>query len=161
MEHNFSRPTPIRCGPTIFCICPNVQIKETTCQRILAVPTTSGSFTTLYSFSSTPGKAWLVQAANETLYGIAVGGGFNRDGMAFTLTLPSSTGGAYTCSNTTPPIITTVESASAYGSYSYFGSGSWIEIKGTNLADLNLLSDHCSTACRKCRIMEWPWRGRD
>ena len=99
--------------------------------------TTSGSFTTLYSFSSTPGNAWLVQAANETLYGIAVAGGFNRDGIAFTLTLPSSTGGAYTCSNATPPVITTVESASAYGNYSYFGSGSWIEIKGTNLADAN------------------------
>jgi uncharacterized protein (TIGR03437 family) len=92
--------------------------------------TTSGSFTTLYSFSSTPGNTWLMQAANETLYGIA-------GDMAFTLTLPLSAGGAYTCSNATPPVITTVESASAYGNYSYFGSGSWIEIKGTNLADPN------------------------
>ena len=39
------------------------------------------------------------------------------------------------CTNTTPPVITSVDSASAYGGYSYFASGSWLEIKGTNLAD--------------------------
>ena len=42
---------------------------------------------------------------------------------------------AYTCANTTPPVITSVDSASGYGGYSYFASGSWLEIKGTNLAD--------------------------
>ena len=42
---------------------------------------------------------------------------------------------AYTCTNTTPPVITSVSSASAYGAYSYFAPGSWLEIKGTNLAD--------------------------
>jgi uncharacterized protein (TIGR03437 family) len=42
---------------------------------------------------------------------------------------------AYTCTNTTPPVITSVGSASAYGGYSYFAPGSWLEIKGTNLAD--------------------------
>lgn len=41
----------------------------------------------------------------------------------------------YTCTNTTPPVITFVDSASAYGGYPYFASGSWLEIKGTNLAD--------------------------
>jgi uncharacterized protein (TIGR03437 family) len=39
------------------------------------------------------------------------------------------------CTNTTTPVITSVDSASAYGAYSYFGSGSWLEIKGSNLAD--------------------------
>jgi uncharacterized protein (TIGR03437 family) len=39
------------------------------------------------------------------------------------------------CTNTTPPVITSVVSASGYGGYPYFTSGSWLEIKGTNLAD--------------------------
>ena len=41
------------------------------------------------------------------------------------------------CSNTVPPVISSVDSASAYGGYSYFASGSWLEIKGSNLADPN------------------------
>ncbi|MGA3237877.1 MAG: SGNH/GDSL hydrolase family protein [Bryobacteraceae bacterium] len=44
-------------------------------------------------------------------------------------------GPSYTCTNSTPPLITSIDSASAYGGYSYFASGSWLEIKGTNLAD--------------------------
>ena len=43
----------------------------------------------------------------------------------------------YTCTNTTPPVISSVDSASAYGGYAYFTSGSWLEIKGSNLADPN------------------------
>jgi uncharacterized protein (TIGR03437 family) len=39
------------------------------------------------------------------------------------------------CTNATPPVITSVDSASGYGAYSYFGSGTWLEIKGSNLAD--------------------------
>ena len=42
---------------------------------------------------------------------------------------------SYTCTNTTPPVITSIDSASAYGGYLYFTSGSWLEIKGTKLAD--------------------------
>ncbi len=34
------------------------------------------------------------------------------------------------------PSISSVDSASSYGGYSYFAPGSWLEIKGTNLADL-------------------------
>jgi len=41
----------------------------------------------------------------------------------------------YTCTNTSPPVIASVSSASAYGAYPYFASGSWLEIKGSNLAD--------------------------
>jgi len=42
---------------------------------------------------------------------------------------------AWVCTNTVAPIITSIDSASAYGGYPYFASGSWLEIKGTNLAD--------------------------
>src|SRR6202041_124941 len=33
------------------------------------------------------------------------------------------------------PAITSIDSASAFGGYAYFASGSWLEIKGVNLAD--------------------------
>lgn len=39
------------------------------------------------------------------------------------------------CTNTAPPVITSIDSASGYGGYAYFASGTWLEIKGTNLAD--------------------------
>lgn len=42
----------------------------------------------------------------------------------------------YVCTNTEPPVITSINSASSFGGYPYFASGSWLEIKGTNLADL-------------------------
>lgn len=41
----------------------------------------------------------------------------------------------FTCTNSATPVITFVDSASGYGGYSYFASGTWLEIKGTNLAD--------------------------
>jgi uncharacterized protein (TIGR03437 family) len=41
----------------------------------------------------------------------------------------------YTCTNTSPPVITSITSASAYGHYPFFSPGTWLEIKGTNLAD--------------------------
>ena len=41
----------------------------------------------------------------------------------------------YTCTTAAAPVITSVDSASAYGGYPYFASGSWLEIKGTNLAN--------------------------
>jgi uncharacterized protein (TIGR03437 family) len=44
---------------------------------------------------------------------------------------------AYTCTNAAAPNITFIDSASSYGAYSYFASGSWIEIIGSNLADPN------------------------
>src|SRR5579871_635840 len=47
----------------------------------------------------------------------------------------SAFGMPYKCTNTTNPVISFVDSASAYGGYPYFASGSWLEIKGTNLAD--------------------------
>jgi uncharacterized protein (TIGR03437 family) len=57
-------------------------------------------------------------------------------GVAFTATeAPASGPPPYTCTNTVPPVITFADSASGYGGYPYFTSGSWLEIKGTNLAD--------------------------
>jgi len=50
----------------------------------------------------------------------------------FTLTPAAA---AFNCTNTTPPTISSIDSASAYGGYNYFASGTWLEIKGTNLAD--------------------------
>jgi uncharacterized protein (TIGR03437 family) len=41
----------------------------------------------------------------------------------------------FVCTNTTAPVISSIDSASAYGGYPYFASGSWLEIKGSNLAD--------------------------
>jgi len=41
----------------------------------------------------------------------------------------------FTCTNTTQPVITFVDSAGDWGGYPYFASGTWLEIKGTNLAD--------------------------
>jgi uncharacterized protein (TIGR03437 family) len=76
----------------------------------------------------------LFQASNGLIYGTASGGGAANGGVVFTLQLPAP---PYTCTNTTPPVISSVDSASAYGGYSYFASGSWLEIKGTNLADTN------------------------
>jgi uncharacterized protein (TIGR03437 family) len=57
--------------------------------------------------------------------------------VAFNAISSAFGGPAYTCSNTAAPVISFVDSASAYGGYSYFASGSWLEIKGTNLADPN------------------------
>ena len=44
-------------------------------------------------------------------------------------------GPSYSCTNTAAPQISSIDSASSYGGYSYFASGSWLEIKGANLAD--------------------------
>lgn len=56
------------------------------------------------------------------------------DAIGYTLQ-PFVQHGSFTCTNTTAPTIASVESASAYGGYPYYASGSWLEIKGTNLAD--------------------------
>ena len=98
--------------------------------------TSGGTLTTLHSFDSTddanPG-ATLLQAADGNLYGTTASGGASGLGTVFRLQLAASA--AYTCTNTAPPLITSIDSASAYGGYPYFTSGSWLEIKGSNLAD--------------------------
>jgi uncharacterized protein (TIGR03437 family) len=100
--------------------------------------TPDGVMTTLHSFGSTPvdGEipyAGLIQAADGNLYGTTSFGGDSKAGAVFRLQLTGTP--AYTCTNTIPPVITFVDSASGYGGYPYFASGSWLEIKGTNMAD--------------------------
>ena len=102
--------------------------------------TPAGTLTILHNFGSTPSDgqfpyAGLIEGTDGNLYGTTGGGGANNGGTVYRLQLPGST--PYTCTNTTPPTITFVDSASSYGGYPYFASGSWLEIKGSNLADLN------------------------
>ena len=86
---------------------------------------------------------WTPPATNvgDIIFYVA-GNSVNGDGLATALDHVSTaqytmTAGAppFTCTNTTTPVITFVDSASGYGGYSYFASGTWLEIKGTNLAD--------------------------
>jgi uncharacterized protein (TIGR03437 family) len=57
------------------------------------------------------------------------------DVVGYTLQPLPVPSGPFHCTNTTPPAIASVTSASAYGGYPYFAGGTWMEIKGTNLAD--------------------------
>lgn len=57
--------------------------------------------------------------------------------LTLSLILYSASAYAYTCTNTAAPNVTFIDSASAYGGYGYFTSGSYLEIKGSNLADPN------------------------
>jgi uncharacterized protein (TIGR03437 family) len=104
--------------------------------------TLDGPLATLYSFCAQGGdcsdgnapQGTLLQASDGTLYGASSGGGGSANlGGIFSLELEAF----YVCSNTTPPVIASVNSASAYGAYPYFAPGSWLEIHGSNLADPN------------------------
>jgi uncharacterized protein (TIGR03437 family) len=75
----------------------------------------------------------LTQGTDGNLYGTTSTGGTSGTGTVFRLQLQTTA--PYVCSNTSPPVITSVDSASAYGGYPYFASGSWLEIKGSNMAD--------------------------
>jgi len=100
--------------------------------------TPTGTMTTLHVFDiGTEGFAavGMVLGKDGNIYGMTQSGGANGKGTIFKLGLQPLTFGNYTCTNTLPVVVTSVDSASAYGGYSYFGSGSWLEIKGTNLAD--------------------------
>jgi uncharacterized protein (TIGR03437 family) len=76
------------------------------------------------------GSVTIIDTSSNTVVG-TVGVQSNPYGLAF----KSGTATGYVCTNTTPPVISSIDSASAYGAYPYFSSGSWLEIKGTNLAD--------------------------
>jgi uncharacterized protein (TIGR03437 family) len=103
--------------------------------------TPQGALTTLYNFCSRPSCAdgnvpqgTLFQTSNGTLYGTTEEGGTVGNGVVFSLQLPVP---PYSCTNTAPVTISSIDSASAYGGYPYLASGSWLEIKGSNLADPN------------------------
>jgi uncharacterized protein (TIGR03437 family) len=59
----------------------------------------------------------------------------NVASVAYNAIEASFGGPKYTCTNTFAPVITSVDSASQFGAYSYFAPGSYLEIKGSNLAD--------------------------
>jgi uncharacterized protein (TIGR03437 family) len=104
--------------------------------------TPSGQLTTLHQFcsqtecadGSNPAGA-LLQTSDGTLYGATSSDGPNSFGTIFSLKPPAAP--PYSCTNAAPVTISSIDSASAYGAYSYFASGSWLEIKGSNLADPN------------------------
>jgi uncharacterized protein (TIGR03437 family) len=93
--------------------------------------TSAGTFTTLYSFGGagagggTSPSAGLIQGADGNFYGTTSSGG--------TVFRFSTVPAPYSCA--TQPAISFIDSASAYGGYSYFASGTWLEIKGTNLVN--------------------------
>ncbi len=101
--------------------------------------TLGGSLTVLHSFCEQSNcldgvspQGTLLQTSDGTIYGLTADGGKSNYGTAFSIKLPVP---PYTCTNSDPVVISSVNSASAYGNYSYFASGSWLEIKGSNLAD--------------------------
>jgi uncharacterized protein (TIGR03437 family) len=103
--------------------------------------TSQGTVTTLHIFGISDGQvpvAALVQGSDGNLYGTTYGegpypgqyipdGGGNTQGTVFKLALQPT---EPLC---TPPLILSVNSAGAYGGYSYFASGSWLEIMGEGL----------------------------
>ena len=93
--------------------------------------TPDGAFTLLHSFTGSDGQypGTLIQGPDGNLYGTTAAGGAYGLGAIFRLQL------SYACTNTAPPMITSVNSAGGFGGYSYFTSGSWREIKGANLAE--------------------------
>jgi len=76
------------------------------------------------------GSVTIIDTSSNTVVG-TVGVQSNPYGLAF----KSGTTTGNVCTNTAPPVVSSIDSASAYGAYPYFSSGSWLEIKGTNLAD--------------------------
>jgi hypothetical protein len=77
-------------------------------------------------------SAEAARASRRKLYGTTYSGGANNDGTIFSFVVPMPvTPPPYFCS--TQPTVTSIDSASAYGGYFYFASGSWLEINGTNL----------------------------
>jgi uncharacterized protein (TIGR03437 family) len=93
--------------------------------------------TTPYTFTWTPpatnvGNVHFYVAGNAVNNNLQADAGDHVYTNSYVLTpaLPP-----FNCTNTTPPVITSIDSASGYGGYAYFASGTWLEIKGSNLAD--------------------------
>jgi uncharacterized protein (TIGR03437 family) len=107
--------------------------------------TSGGVLTTLHTFAADGSEGSggnmgtqfsagsLIQGIDGSFYGTTSTGGIGGSGTVFRLQPPATA--PYVCSNITTPVITSVDSASAYGGYPYFASGSWLEVKGSNMAD--------------------------
>jgi virginiamycin B lyase len=89
---------------------------------------TSTGVTTVYSPPTASSEPWNITAGPDGALWFV-----ERNASKIGRLQPPQNG--YLCTNTTAPVITSIDSASAYGGYSYFASGSWLEIKGSNLAD--------------------------
>ncbi len=94
--------------------------------KILRITTTG--VTTTYPTPTASAEPWDIAVGPDGALWFA-----ERSADKIGRLLPPQNG--YVCTNTTAPVISSVDSASAYGGYPYFASGSWLEIKGTNLAD--------------------------
>jgi len=86
----------------------------------------------------TGGTGTLAGASGSFTYNVAGNGTianetFTLTGAGTLITPINTTPPPYSCA--TQPAITFIDSASAYGGYSYFASGTWLEIKGTNLVN--------------------------
>jgi len=89
---------------------------------------TTAGVTTVYPTPTASSEPWGITAGPDGALWFA-----ERSADQIGRLLPAQSG--FVCTNTTAPVISSVDSASAYGGYPYFASGSWLEIKGTNLAD--------------------------
>jgi uncharacterized protein (TIGR03437 family) len=98
------------------------------------------TYTAVYKTSQSYTFTWTPPAASVGNVNFYVAGNvvnFNNtdDGGDHVYTASYTLSPAFACTNTVAPAITFIDSASGYGGYSYFASGTWLEIKGTNLAD--------------------------
>jgi virginiamycin B lyase len=89
---------------------------------------TTGGSATVYATPVASSEPWGITAGPDGALWFA-----ERSTSKIGRLLPAQSG--FVCTNTVPPVITSIDSASSYGGYSYFASGTWLEIKGTNLAD--------------------------
>lgn len=89
---------------------------------------TTAGVTTVYPTRTASSEPWGITAGPDGALWFA-----ERSADQIGRLLPATSG--FVCTNTTAPVISSIDSASAYGGYPYFASGSWLEIKGTNLAD--------------------------
>jgi uncharacterized protein (TIGR03437 family) len=89
---------------------------------------------TVSGANSGSGPATIALAVAPNTTGGALTATISIAGVSLTITQAGSQS-AFACTNTTAPAITSMDSASSYGGYAYFASGTWLEIKGTNLAD--------------------------
>jgi uncharacterized protein (TIGR03437 family) len=131
-------------GANQIVICDNNQLKGKGCPTNSPVQFIEHDFpqgthvgTAPYTFTWTPpvgnvGNVHFYVAGNSVNNNLLADAGDHVYTNNYVLT-PAAAG--FTCTNTTAPVITSIDSASGYGGYNYFTSGTWLEIKGTNLAD--------------------------